>query len=187
MEDWNLIYLTSDLHLGHNKEFIYRPRGFIAVRDMNLAILAMQQTMVRPEDDYYILGDVTLGPLEDCEEYLRQLQGKIHVIRGNHDTDKRIEFYKSLGWDVHDALYLKYNNLHFYLSHYPTITSNLDRESIYQCLINLYGHTHQKTNFFYDMPFCYHVGVDSHNCKPVPIDTIITDIKAKADECLSLL
>ena len=30
----------------------------------------------------------------------------------------------------------------------------------------------------------YHVGVDSHNCYPVLLDTIIEDINQQAKECL---
>lgn len=26
-----MIYLTSDLHFGHNKEFLYKPRGFNSI------------------------------------------------------------------------------------------------------------------------------------------------------------
>ena len=48
-------------------------------------------------------------------------------------------------------------------------------------IINLYGHTHQQTNFFNDNPFMYHVGVDSHDCYPVSIDEIIYDIKEKKE------
>lgn len=182
-----MIYFSSDLHLGHDKQFVYGPRGFPNIEEMNEAIVANQKAMVSADDDYYVLGDLTLGPLEKAEPYLRALNGKVHVIRGNHDTDKRIEFYKSLGWEVHDALYLKHNKFHFYLSHYPSITGNLEKESIQQCLINLYGHRHQQNNFFYEMPFCYHVGVDSHNCKPVSIGEVINDVIDKAKECQALL
>ena len=53
--------------------------------------------------------------------------------------------------------------------------------------LNLYGHTHQQTNFYQDMPFIYHVGLDSHNCTPVHIDQIIEDMKNKVDECKAML
>ena len=54
-------------------------------------------------------------------------------------------------------------------------------------IINLYGHTHQKSNFYMDNPTMYHVGVDSHNCYPVEINDIITDIKNQIDICKSYL
>jgi calcineurin-like phosphoesterase family protein len=67
------------------------------------------------------------------------------------------------------------------------MTANLEKESLKQCLLNLYGHTHQKSNFYQDIPMVYHVGVDSHDCFPVSLDVIIDEIKAKANECLAQL
>ena len=67
---------------------------------------------------------------------------------------------------------------HIYLSHYPTLTANFDEKHFSQHVINLHGHTHQQTNFLQpDNPFMYHVGMDSHNCTPVHIDEVLTDIR----------
>jgi len=50
-------------------------------------------------------------------------------------------------------------------------------------VINLHGHTHQQTNFLQpDNPFMYHVGMDSHNCTPVHIDEVMTDIRQRWNE-----
>ena len=54
-------------------------------------------------------------------------------------------------------------------------------------LVNLFGHTHQKTNFYNGIPFMYHVGVDSHLCYPVKIERIIEDIKNEIADCLDYL
>ena len=81
----------------------------------------------------------------------------------------------------------KWSKYNFILTHYPMITGNLEAESLRQMALNLYGHTHQNTNFYKDMPYCYHVGVDSHNCYPVNLDTIINEMYAKVDECLNQL
>ena len=82
----------------------------------------------------------------------------------------------------------KYNGYTFYMSHYPTITSNLEKgENLKRHVINLFGHTHQTTNFYNDIPFMYHVGVDSHNCTPILLDDIIEDIKKETDKCISYL
>ena len=35
----NKIWLTSDLHFCHNRDFIYEPRGFASVHEMNEAII----------------------------------------------------------------------------------------------------------------------------------------------------
>lgn len=121
-------------------------------------------------------------------ELIKSLNGQKVIIAGNHDTNKRRELYENeLGLKVFDATTFSYNGYHFYLSHYPTFTSNLEKEHLKQCIINLYGHTHQKTNFYNDIPFMYHVSVDSHNNYPINIDSIIKDIIDKVEECKNYL
>ncbi len=175
------IWLTSDFHFNHDKEFIYKPRGFNTIEEMNIAILSNFNSIISSEDDMYILGDLCLGKdLEKNKKLISSLNGSLHIIRGNHDTDNRIEMYKECPnvVEIENALYFKYNNYHFFLSHFPCFTGNLSKEHLKQLTLNLYGHTHQKTNLFNDsVPYMYHVGVDSHDYMPVSIDEIIKTIE----------
>lgn len=180
------IYLTSDLHLNHNKEFVYFPRGFKSVYEMNDTIISNWNKTVSGDDDVYLLGDIMLGNSQEGIKLFHQLKGNIHIVLGNHDTDERVKlFNKSYNVvEIENAIRLKYNKLHFFMTHYPCITGNLEKESISQCTLNLYGHTHQSgSNFYLDMPFMYHVGVDSHHCTPVLIDDIIKEIEEQAEDC----
>ena len=131
------------------------------------------------DDDLFILGDLFLNDNENGLEYVRRLPGRLHILRGNHDTDARIEMLLSEPRICYHgyADIFKYKKYRFYLSHYPTMTANYDDKEKKCPLINLYGHTHQKTNFYNNNSFMYHVGLDSHNCYPVSIDQIIEDIK----------
>lgn len=184
-----MIWLTSDLHLGHNREFVWGPRGFKSVEEHDIEVVDRFCEKISIEDEVYILGDLVLGDTNKGISYLRELPGRIHVVRGNHDTDARVALYKELPnvVEVVDAARLKYNKYHFYLSHYPTLTANFEKESLKQVEVNLFGHTHQKTNFYQDKPFMYHCGADSHDCYPVNLDNIINDCEAKVTECLYLL
>ena len=186
-----MIYFTSDLHLGHNREFIFKPRGFNTIQDHDTAIIQRWNSIITDQDEVYILGDLMLNNNENGIKCLKQLKGNKYFIRGNHDTDARINLYiDEQGADIAflgDATTLKYKGYHFYLSHYPTLTSNLEKESLKQMTLNLYGHTHQKTNFYEDRPYMYHVGVDSHYCYPVSIDQIIQDMNNKVKECIDML
>lgn len=186
-----MIYLSSDLHFGHDRSFIYTPRGFSSVQENDEIIVERFNSIVRPDDDLYLLGDLMLGDNEHGLEYLSQLNGKLHILWGNHDTDVRKKLYEALPNITEIMGYagmLKYHKWRFYLSHYPTITDNLDDVSKpWQQVKNLYGHTHQRTNFYNDNPLMYHVGVDSHNCYPVSIDQVIEDTKCKFQECKETL
>lgn len=184
-----MIWLTSDWHFNHDREFIWKPRGFTSVQEMNTEIVRRHNEVIKPEDTVYILGDVMLGGQDESGlEFIKAVNGNKIIIAGNHDTDRRRELYQSrLNIPVHDALRIRHNGYHLYLSHFPTLTSNLEKESLKQCTINAYGHTHQTTNFFEDRPFMYHVGVDSHNCYPVSIEQAIADMKLKVQECYEQL
>lgn len=99
---------------------------------------------------------------------------------GNHDSLVRQDIYKVLFESVRYATMIKYKKCSFYLSHYPTITSNdIDDSPYHKNIINLFGHTHQKDKFYNDNPYMYCVGLDAHNNYPVSIEQIIEDIKNK--------
>lgn len=183
------IFVTSDLHINHNREFIFKPRNFESISEMNEAIVSRWNEVVTPDDEVYVLGDLMLGDSASAIEYIKRLNGTLHIVCGNHDTDARINLYYSLPnvAEVTWALRLNYKKFHFFLTHFPCLTGNLEKESLTQCTCNLYGHTHQKSNFYNDMPFMYHVGVDSHNCYPVLLDDIIKEMYAKVEECKEYL
>lgn len=181
------IYVTSDLHFGHDREFIWGARGYKNVEEMNKIQLEKYNSIITDEDEVWILGDLVLGDIDGGLKILKQLKGKIHICLGNHDTGKREKAYRDMGWDVQLCAKLKYKKLNFYLSHYPTITHNLDEKEIWQVVVNLYGHLHQTTNFYHDDPWMYHVGVDSHNGYPVLLDDIIQEVKEEMKKCEEML
>lgn len=177
------IWLTSDLHFNHDRDFIWKVRGFNNVEEMNEAIISRFNAKVGPEDTVYILGDLMLGDKDAGESCLARLNGKKIIILGNHDTNSRIEVYKKYAEEVVYAATLKYKKRVFYLSHYPTLTGNLD-DTPGHCVLNLHGHTHQTSNYTDNYSFMYHVGVDSHDCYPVHIDDVIEGIKSNSTKSL---
>lgn len=181
------IFLTSDLHFGHDREFLFKPRGFENINIHDEEIIRRWNEVVNPEDEVYILGDLMLNDSAHGMECLRQLVGKKHIIRGNHDTDSRLKMYAEITDDIKVAEMLTYKKYHFYLSHYPTLTANLEKENLHQCMINLFGHTHSKEKFYNDIPFMYNVAMDANDCTPVSLDDIIERCQAKVQECKDML
>lgn len=174
------IWITSDWHFGHNRDFLYTPRGFIDIETHNKTLIENHNSVVEDDDDIYVLGDLVLGDIETGMECVAQMRGRLHIVRGNHDTDRKWEMYKELpnvvelcGW----ATMIKYKKYHFYLSHFPTMTPNIGKESLKETVINLFGHTHQQTRFYNGIAQMYHVGIDTHNNYPILLDNIIEDIK----------
>lgn len=184
------IFLTSDTHFGHDREFIWGPRGFTSLEEHDKTIIKNWNEVVDPNDVVYHCGDLMLGDNDYGIECVKQLNGTIKLVRGNHDTDARWKLYGTLpnvellGW----AEVIKYRKYQFYLSHHPTLTSNLEKAPYLRMhLINLYGHTHQRGKFFQDIPYLFHVGLDSNNCTPVLLDDVIQMMKDETQKCINML
>lgn len=181
------IYLTSDLHLCHDKPFLYEPRGFSTPEEHADTIIQNINNIVNKDDILYLLGDLVLSNTDQGIEYLKQIKCKnIYFIRGNHDTDAKVQRYINdvgllcLGY----ADIIKVNKFRFYLSHYPTITCNFgDKHKPSQRLYNLCGHSHIVDKFD-PITGSYHVELDAHNNMPVNILTIIDEVKANGTNLL---
>ena len=128
--------------------------------DHDTEVIRRWNEVVGPDDIVYHLGDVMLGNNEYGISCLKQLNGHIKIIPGNHDTQTRLDLYRMLD-NVEVLGYaemLKYKKYNFYLSHHPTLTSNLEKAPYLRMhLINLFGHTHQQKEFYNDIPFMFHV------------------------------
>ena len=184
------IFLTSDTHFGHDREFLWGPRGFTNYTEHDTAVIENWNNTVTDDDIVYHLGDVMLGDNHYGIGCLSLLNGQIKIIPGNHDTPSRLELYKKLpNVEVLGlAEMIKYQKYNFYLSHHPTLTSNLEKAPYLRMhLINLYGHTHQKGKFYQDIPFMFHVGMDSNDCTPILLDDAIELMKKETQKCIQML
>lgn len=183
-----MIYFTSDWHFNHNKDFVWFKRGYNSIEEMNEAIISNICSTLDEGDELWVLGDIIMGETNaEAAALLSRIPYSVHFLIGNHDSYKRIQLYKSLGWiNEGYATTIQDGKWHFYLSHYPTFTSNYDDNKKHLPLINLFGHTHQEHLFFLNNPYMYHVGVDSHDCMPISIDKIKQDIKDKVQKELNI-
>lgn len=178
------IFFTSDTHFGHNKEFLYSKRGFSSAIEHGETIVENWNSIVKPGDDVWHLGDLMLSKENEelAKKWVSSLNGNIHLIIGNHDTDARIEMYKNELKNIVSIDFgarFRYNGLSFWMYHYPMYTKNEGHpeDNIKTSLLCLHGHTHQTTNFTGDIKNVYHVGLDSHNNTPVNIEDVIKDFK----------
>ena len=162
-------YFTSDTHFGHTNVIKYCDRPFANVEEMNEALIDNWNSVVRPGDLVYHLGDFAF--IKDPEEYIKlikSLNGQIHLVKGNHDRiDKKVvEYFASISnyKEIKDE---EDGNL-IVLSHYSHRVWNRSHRGS----LMLYGHSHG------ELPGCQQsldVGVDAWDYKPV---TLI-EIKAR--------
>ncbi len=177
------IWFNSDPHFGHQKEFLWGPRGFNSSLEHDEAIIRNWNSVVDYDDDVYVLGDLMLGDNDYGIKCINRLTGNIHIILGNHDTESRITLYLEQCPNIIEITYakeLKIGKNYFFLCHYPVITANYDDQKAWaKHLINLHGHTHSSERFYNNNPYMYNVGLDSHNNFPIEINEIVNDIREK--------
>ena len=122
-------------------------RGFRDVEEMHNYIIKRWNARVNKRDEVIILGDLSYGKAEETNELLSRLNGKLCLIRGNHDSLylKKTAFDESRFEWIKDYTELKDNNRKIVLCHYPIMCYNgqyrLNTEGKPKTFM-LYGHVH---------------------------------------------
>lgn len=141
-------YYISDLHFFHEKlNNEMDNRGFRDVEEMHNYIINRWNTRVNKRDEVIILGDLSYGKAEETNELLSKLNGRLCLIRGNHDSLylKKTAFDESRFEWIKDYTELNDNNRKIVLCHYPIMCYNgqyrLNTEGKPKTFM-LYGHVH---------------------------------------------
>ena len=169
------IYLTSDVHFNHLNILTYeaKTRPFANVDEMNEKIIENWNNVVTAEDTVYVLGDLGMGTLDKLPALVKRLNGKIILVRGNHDTPKRIALYQSLGIEVKDIEYLAYKGRFFIMCHFPNDSEEFIRMITHDNseVVWLYGHVHSNAPKGYHNG-TYHVGMDTNDLTPISLEQV---------------
>lgn len=162
-------FFTSDLHFGHDKDFIWKYRGYSSVQEMNEKQVEEWNKTVGKNDMVYVLGDVYLG--ESNIEFVSRLNGHLVIVAGNHDTGDRLLALEKLPnvSAIDHVVRPRFNGRDYWLCHYPTVM-DMPRTATPR-MICLFGHTHQTEPEFEDFPFMVNVGVDCWK-RPVSLEEI---------------
>lgn len=184
------IWYTSDTHFNHTNIIEYCGRPFSDVNEMNEKIIYNWNSLVQPEDDVYHLGDFGLfkGGTKQPESFIHRLNGRIHLIRGNHDhIETRRAFDRDAG-----GTWITYGRwLHFDKNQIPTLMvhkpQNAPTDMFFKMAeqVILYGHVHEKApKGLHLLEFsdgqkrlAYHVGVDTNDFKPVNEKTVEEELR----------
>jgi calcineurin-like phosphoesterase family protein len=74
--------------------------------DFDRFLIDWLNSYISKDDTVLHLGDVAF---KDGYKLAKKLNGKITLIKGNHDKDKHIEFYKSLNWEIIEEVRIEAN------------------------------------------------------------------------------
>lgn len=140
-------YYIADCHFYHESlNTRMDHRGFANAAEMNAHMIACWNRKVKKGDEVVVIGDLSMGKGEETNAILEQLNGRIFLIKGNHDNylhDKAFDQTK-LEW-VENYKELNDNHRKVVLCHYPTFCYNgqyrLGKDQDSQVYM-LYGHVH---------------------------------------------
>lgn len=185
-------FFTADTHFGHANIILYCDRPFIDRGDRQILLAhrqagetppselkqrleaathLMNEEMVRrwnetvgPEDDVWHLGDFCNSKRTLASDWLRRLNGRKHLIRGNHDP---VETYGARGWAFSECYAeLRLNKTDLVLFHYAMRVWN---GSFGGKALQLFGHSHGALT---PVPGQCDVGVDCWDFRPVMLEQI---------------
>ena len=189
------IYITSDLHLGHEK--VAKLRGFNSVQAHDELVINRWNCHVRGNSPIvYVLGDVMMGDRDRGRKLLKCLRGELHLILGNHDRaapnnkngHRHIEAMGDAWASVTTSASISYNGQKFLMSHYPYDGDSQEESRFDQWRLRdlgtplLHGHVHSDEVVTYSNLGTpqFHVGLDAWKLAPAPlshIGTLLEELK----------
>ena len=135
------IFFTADLHFGHKNICQYTNRNkFTAQEDHTEWLIDLHNSRVQNGDVVYILGDVSFYKEKTTIEILSKLNGRLIVVRGNHDSRTQLKKFErdELIDSWHEYLELDQDGTKICMMHYPIAVWNKHHYGS----IMLHGHSH---------------------------------------------
>jgi calcineurin-like phosphoesterase family protein len=150
------IWVISDTHFRHSNILkftdsatgdLIRGNRFADVDDMDEHMIERWNSVVKPGDIVYHLGDVVMGDTEWFKKNWPRLTGSKRLIVGNHDD---VTFLASGGFFKKVSLWRMFPEFGLMLSHTPLHISTLRRGAPNDLdsptMLNVHGHIHQNSS-----------------------------------------
>ena len=158
-------FFTSDLHYNHKNIIRYCQRPFADVEEMNTALVANWNETVRAVDHVYLLGDIAFGDRDTMKDLRRRLNGRITVVRGNHDRGP--DAIKAAGFELCvTELCTVVEGTALYLRHIPDLSASWAPYADF----HLCGHVHEKWKRLGNV---INVGVDQWGFRPRRLEEVL--------------
>lgn len=170
------IWVVSDTHFNHanilnfkdDKNSYFRGDIFKDVDHMNDCMISNWNSVVKPGDKVYHLGDVFFGDKESFKKLWPRLNGSKRLVVGNHDD---IKFLSSGGFFNKVCMWRIFREFDMVLTHVPIHESSFRKVSF-----NVHGHIHEKPSPT-NKHFC--VSVEQINYTPVNIEDLSLELRKR--------
>lgn len=170
-------FFTSDTHFFHSRSIELCNRPFANVEEMNETLIANWNSIVKQNDVVFHLGDFCFGSISLWEKILSRLNGKIHLILGNHDIDhihKLYAYFESV--QIQTMINIEGNKI--LLNHYPFMCYNGCKRKVWQLHGDIHTQSDGTTNKVSQQqisvmyPTQYDVGVDYNQFRPISYEEV---------------
>jgi len=175
-----MIYFTGDQHFGHANIIKHCNRPFSSADEMDKFLLEKWNVRIKKQDIVYILGDLFFRNAVPCTEYLQKMNGKKHLIIGNHDKGwiKKVDL-PSYFETVLPMAEISEGTRKLVLCHYPMMTW----EGIAKGAYMIHAHIHNNTNADYfpllqKTPNILNAGVEINDYQPVGFEELVENNRA---------
>lgn len=189
----NQVWFTSDTHFSHYNIIKYCDRPYKNIQDMNDNIIKSWNSVVGKNDIVFHLGDFGFASISTLQSIRNQLNGKIYLIRGNHDWKTINRCNEHIFDGVYQQLTIQVDGQRIYLNHYPYLcfsgSNRWGKNSVWE----LFGHVHSKPNMkgtdksrlVMLYPTQYDVGVDNNDYRPISFNEVKEKINKQITFCKS--
>lgn len=188
------VFFTSDIHIGH--KLVSGHRGFYlpavdeslplevntAAHDEHVA--AEWDRVVRPDDQVFVLGDVSINGSQAVLDWIAARPGRKHLITGNHDpvhpmrskSEKLLPHWLQYFDTISPFSLRKLGGHSFLMSHFPYWPGDRGEPRFEQFRLPnlglplLHGHTHSDEKHEFENSL--HVGWDAWGTL-VPQQTVL--------------
>ncbi|MDR2571073.1 MAG: metallophosphoesterase [Oscillospiraceae bacterium] len=137
-------FFIADTHFGHKRilelSAAHNARPFRTIDEMDKTMIKKWNSVVSKHDTVFHLGDFSFCDFGKTQQIFYSLNGRIHLIMGNHDRHHSVKWFKDVGFHQVYEYPICYKRV-LWLSHAPML---LDMKTHY---VNIHGHTHSLTRF----------------------------------------
>lgn len=167
-------FFISDLCLGHGNIIRYDRRPFNSIEDHDETIIKNWNSVVSDKDTTYLLGNIAFGLRDEVAEKINKLNGRICLIRGNHDVKQveRAGLRDRFQW-IRDLWFYKATiedePIRIVLCHYPMLRWDRSHYGVW----HLYGHCRGKAPERSSKDLAIDVGCNLHNYTPLDLYEVI--------------
>lgn len=138
-------FYISDTHFGHQRMLDMQPRPFSSIDEHDEWLIECWNDVITPDDIVYHLGDFAarLHETDRIRTLFGRLNGRKHLVIGNHDVDKKGNLHPTLAalaWDSRPehGMRTKDAGHDLWMSHYAGRTW----PSSHYGAFHFYGHSH---------------------------------------------